>query len=166
MAKFVFNLEALLRQREHAEQQCQRVLATRQRALAECDGELARLNETVQKTNDDVRQHHLTGVLDMSFLAAHRRFMFAMQRQALSIAQRIAAAQKAVDEARVALGEAAKQRKIMEKLREKQLERWRAEQARKDAAEQDEVGMQLSYDNLHEAAAAANDGTNESEPSP
>jgi flagellar FliJ protein len=164
MAKFVFNLEALLRQREHAEQQCQRVLAQKQRALAECDAELSRLNETVRKTNDDVRQHHLTGVLDMSFLAAHRRFMFAMQRQALSIAQRIAAAQKSVDEARHALAEAAKQRKVMEKLRERQLERWRAEQSRKDAAEQDEIGMQLSYDNLREAML--DEVTEEPEPSP
>src|SRR4051812_50208994 len=104
MAKFVFNLEALLRQREHAEQQCQRVLATRQRALAECDGELARLNETVQKTNDDVRQHHLTGVLDMSFLAAHRRFMFALQRPGPWVAPRIAAGAEKGGEGPGALG--------------------------------------------------------------
>ena len=72
----------------------------------------------------------------------------AMQRQAISIAQRIAAAQQRVTEARLALAEAAKQRKVMEKLREKHHERWRADQAAKEFRELDEIGVQLAVNAL------------------
>ena len=124
------------------------MLARRQSHLNDCELELRNLNDTVQQTTQDVRLHHLTGELDMSFLAAHRRFMLGMQRQVLAIAQKIAAAQKLVDEARIALLEAAKQRKILEKLRERHHERWLAEQHRRELIEQDEIGMQLSYANF------------------
>jgi flagellar export protein FliJ len=78
-----------------------------------------------------------------------------MQRQAIAIAQKIATAQQQVDEARKAVAEAAMQRKIIEKLREKHFERWRAEIARKELAEQDEIGMQMAYRNLVESDANA-----------
>jgi flagellar protein FliJ len=148
MARFVFKLEGMLRQREHAEQQAQRELAVKQRALVELQGHLQQLQEAVQTANTDVRQNRLVGRLDMSFLAAHRRFLTGMQRQAMGLVQRMTIAQRSVDDARAALAEAAKQRKVIEKLREKQLERWRAEQSRRELAELDEIGMQLAYQNL------------------
>jgi flagellar export protein FliJ len=58
-----------------------------------------------------------------------------------------------VDAAQAALAEAAKQRKIIEKLKEKSFERWRAEQARKEMMEADEIAMQMSYRNAVEEAA-------------
>src|SRR3954453_13820657 len=125
MPKFAFKLEGVLRQRKHVEQEKMRLLATALTHQSDCEAELQSLQESVGRTNDDLRQNHLTGVLDMSFLAAHRRYMIAMQRQAISIAQKIAAAQQRVTESRLALAEAAKQRKVMEKLREKHHERWR-----------------------------------------
>lgn len=159
MPKFRFQLDGVLKKRRHFEQQRQRELAIRIRHLVECQSDLARLNDTVKQTNDDVRQHHLTGVLDMSFLAAHRRFMLAMQRQATSIAQKIVAAQQQVDVARGALAEAAKARKAIEKLREKRFEQWRDELSRKEATELDEVSAQIrmsqQFDDLSEARAGA-----------
>jgi flagellar export protein FliJ len=49
-----------------------------------------------------------------------------------------------LDDARRALAEAAKQRKIIEKLRERQFERWREDQARRETAWLDEAGTQLA----------------------
>ena len=155
MAKFVFKLAGVLKQRLHVERQRQRDLAERQGHLTSLQQELRQLNERVQSTNDDVRSNHLTGALDMSFLAAHRRFLAAMQRGAVEIVQRMAVAQKQVDEALAALAEAAKQRKAIEKLREKQFERWRAEQDRKETAELDEVAMQISYHDMTQDAEGA-----------
>ena len=155
MARFVFKLAGVLKQRLHVERQRQRDLAERQAHLASLQQQLKQLNERVQATNDDVRNNHLTGSLDMSFLAAHRRFLATMQRGAVEIVQRMAVAQRQVDEALAALAEAAKQRKAIEKLREKQFERWRAEQDRKEVAELDEVAMQISYhDMTHDAEGA------------
>ena len=100
MPKFIFKLEGVLRQRKHIERQKQRELAARVQALTQAQTELEQLRDAAQKSNDELRQNHLTGSLDMSFLAAHRRFLLAMQRQATAIAQKIAAAQQQVDDAR------------------------------------------------------------------
>lgn len=133
-----------------------RALATCLKHQAECEADLKRLQDSVQQSNDDLRQNHLTGVLDMGFLAAHRRFMIAVQRQGIGIAQKIAVAQQRVLEARTALAEAAKQRKVMDKLREKHLEKWRGELAAKEFRELDEIGVQLAADML---ALNAGDGS-------
>jgi flagellar FliJ protein len=148
MPKFAFKLEGVLRQRKHVEQEKMRALATCLKHQSDCEAELSRLHDNVRLITDDLRQNHLTGVLDMGFLAAHRRYMIAMQRQAMGIAQKIAVAQQRVTEARLALAEAAKQRKVMEKLREKHQERWRAEQAAKEFRELDEIGVQLAVNAL------------------
>ena len=153
MARFVFKLAGVLKQRLHEERRRQRDLAERQAHLASLQHRLRELNERVQQTNDDVRGNHLTGPLDMNFLAAHRRFLAAMQRGAVEIVRRMAVAQKQVDEALALLAEASKQRKVIEKLREKQFERWKAEQDRREVAELDEVAMQMSYHNLAQGEA-------------
>ena len=155
MAKFVFKLEGVLRQRKHVEQEKQRVLAMKQRSFGELQGTLRRLQETVQATNDEVRNNHLVGRLNMDFIAAHRRFLTGMQRQAMAVIQKMALAQRAVDEARAELAEAARRRKVIEKLRERQFQRWRAELDRREQAEMDEIGMQLAYRNLAEDGSLA-----------
>jgi flagellar FliJ protein len=155
MAKFVFKLEGVRRQRKHIEQQKQRELAIRQQQFVELQKALARLTETVQKTTEDVRKNHLVGRLNMEFLAAHRRFLVGMQRQAMGLMQRLALAQRGVDEARSELAEAAKHRKAIEKLREKQFTRWREEIAKREQAEMDEIGMQLAYQNLQASVESA-----------
>jgi len=160
MPKFVFNLEGVLRQRKHVEQEKQRELAVRLKALTDAQADLSRMRDSVQQANDDLKQNHLTGPLDMNFLAAHRRFLTSMQRQAAAIAQRIAAAQQQVDVARNALAQAAMQRKVIEKLRERHHQRWLDALNRKELAEQDEIGMQLSYRNLaDDESSIAPEGT-------
>src|SRR4051812_30142211 len=107
MARFEFKLEGVLRQRKQAEQDRQRILAGKQRALVEVQQALQRIQESVDLTNEDVRKNHLIGRLNMEFIAAHRRFLTGMQRQGMAAMQRIALAQRGVDEARLELAEAA-----------------------------------------------------------
>ena len=147
MAKFVFKLAALLRQRKREEQECQRLLAEQAAAVNAAEEAVRRINEAVQAGHEDVRSH-LKGQLDMGFLTAHRRFMIAMQRQATDLVQKVAVAKRLLEEARVKLAEAAKRRKAIEKLREKQLERWAADQTRRETALSDEIGSQLAYHNM------------------
>ncbi len=145
MPKFKFQLEGALRQRKQLERMKQRELAVRMAELNKLTEQLRQLESTVQAATSDVRTNRLTGVLDMAFLAGHRRFMIATQRQSMLLVQKMALQQKQIDEARLAVAEAAKQRKIIEKLREKQFERWKAELSRKELADADEVAMQLTY---------------------
>ena len=154
MAQFVFKLAGVLKQRKHEEHARQRDLAERQAHLGALAMQLQRVNDTVAASNDDVRNNRLTGALDMSFIAAHRRFIFAMKQQAIELVQKMAVAQRHVDEALARLAEASKRRKTIEKLREKQFQAWRAEQARKELMELDEAGMQIAYHNFAEVPAA------------
>ena len=100
MPKFVFQLEGVLRQRKSVEEQRQRELGAAQAEMARMEAELRALDDTTQGVSEDVRNNRLTGKLDMAFLAAHRRYVLAMQRKALLLAQRMAAQQQLVDAAR------------------------------------------------------------------
>jgi flagellar FliJ protein len=146
MPKFVFQLDAVLRHRKMLEEQRMRELGHAQAEMAKMQVELRAMDETTQRVTADLRDNRLTGKLDMAFLAAHRRYVLAMQRKAMELAQRMAAQQQVVDAARRALVEAAKQRKIMDKLKERQHERWKAEHSRKESEELAEVNMQLALE--------------------
>ena len=155
MAKFIFKLEAVLRQRDLVEQQCQREMAVAQGELVLVQAELKRLDDVVKTAVNDLRQNQLVGVLNLSFLAAHRRFMMAMQKQGLLQLQRVDTAKEKVAGVRVKLAEAAKQKKIIEKLRERQHAAWLAEGARREMADLDEIAMQMSTANIREQWAGA-----------
>ncbi len=155
MAKFVFQLEAVLRHRTHEEQEKQRLLGDVQAEMGRLEAELRRLDASVQSNTDDLRNNRLTGSLDMRYLAAHRRFVLAVRQEAMAVVQQMARQQVKVDEARRVLVDAAKERKIIEKLRERHLERWRAEQAQKDALATDEASTQLSYRQMSAGGGAA-----------
>lgn len=144
MAKFDFKLEGVLQHRKNVERERQRELAIAQAQLTQMEKQLRELDQDVQQASGDLRQNRLVGRLDLNFLAAHRRFVAAMQKKGMTLVQRMAVAQKQVDEARKALVQAAIQRKAIEKLREKQHQRWQDDHNRNQAEEIDEIGMQLT----------------------
>ena len=143
MATFRFNLQAVLRQRELAEQQRQREFADVQREYAALEAELRGMDDTVKSATDDLRDKHLVGRISVEYLAAHRRFTLAMQRKAVEHAQRMSAVRQRLEAARAALVEAAKHRKAMEKLRERRRDDWQGDQNRREAAATDEVAQQI-----------------------
>lgn len=152
MARFHFELEGVLRQRKNAEQVAQREYATATQALVTLQEQLRRLDEGVKAVADDMRANHLTGVLDVNMIAAHRRYVVAMERNALELARQIAEAQANVQKAHAKLVDAARQRKTIEKLKDKQFERWIADQYKRENADLDEAGMQIAFQNLTESA--------------
>ena len=145
MARFVFPLESVLKHRTRVEQERMRELAVAQGEMTRLQQELKALNDAMQAGAQDMKANHLTGPIDVAYLAAHRRYAVAMQRKGQTIVLDMARQQKKVEDAQRLLAEAAKERKVIEKLREKQLERWKAETARKEQADADEVGAQFGY---------------------
>ncbi|QOV89908.1 flagellar export protein FliJ [Humisphaera borealis] len=143
MAQFKFSLQAVLRQRELIEQDRQRALAAVQRVYNELEAELHRMDEAARAATQDLRDNHLIGSISVEYLAAHRRFTLAMQRKALNHAGRMSDVKKKVEAARAALIEAAKDRKAMEKLRDRRQEDWTEDQNRREAAATDEVAQQI-----------------------
>jgi flagellar FliJ protein len=154
VAQFEFQLEGVLEHRERIEKDRQRELAVAQTEMVRLDGELQGLNREIQQSTADVRDDHLVGRLDMNYLAAHRRYMIGMQRRVLAAAQKIAAQQQLVETARRALAEASKQKKILEKLRGKQHQRWSEALARREAGALDELTTQLSFRQLADMEGA------------
>src|SRR5688572_29975334 len=102
MARFVFQLDGVLRQRKLAEEQRQRELAVVEAEMTALEAQLRELDQSVQFTTADVRTNHLTGRLDLNFLAAHRRYIAATQRKALDLAERMAAVKARLDASRKA----------------------------------------------------------------
>jgi flagellar FliJ protein len=152
MAGFSFSLEVVLEHRRLVERQRMGDLAGAQREYGVLEEELRRMNDAVQAAVEDLRRNRLVGVLDTAFLAAHRRFTNAAGRRAQEIVQKMAQAQRRVLEAKGRLAQAAKERKAVEKLRERKQAEWSAEAARREFAELDEVGMQMGYVRSVEAA--------------
>jgi flagellar FliJ protein len=150
MPRFKFQLEGVLQHRKNIEEQKQRALAPILAEMQRLKNELSDLDQTARTAVADLRDNRLTGQLDLSFLAAHRRFTGSVQRKALAIAQKMALVQREIDKARAELAEAAKQRKIIEKLRERQLQRWQDQQNRQENEELDDIGMQLAFRQLGE----------------
>ena len=151
MPRFKFQLEGVLEHRKNLEEEKQRALAGLLAEMQRLKNDLAELDQSARVAVADLRENRLTGQLDLSYLAAHRRFTGSVQRKALALVQKMALVQREIDQARAALAEAAKQRKIIEKLRERQLERWTSQQHRQEMDELDDIGMQLAFRQLGEA---------------
>ena len=151
MPRFKFQLEGVLQHRKNLEEEKQRALAAVLAQMQALKTDLSDLDQLARTAVADLRTNRLTGNLDLSFLAAHRRFSGSVQRKALALAQKMALVQREIDKARADLAEAAKQRKIIEKLRDRQLERWKNQQNRQEAEELDDIGMQLAFRQLNES---------------
>ncbi len=160
MPKYVFQLEALLRHRKHIEQERQRDLAVVQAKMGGLQNELDRMNQTLADAVRDLRENRLVGQVDVHFLAAHRRYILATQRKAHTLAQEMAQVQRGIDEARSDLVKAARDHKMVEKLREKHKARWDADQSRREFAELDDIGMRLAFNQGTDSDSGfAGDGT-------
>lgn len=154
MARFVFGLQTVLEQRETEETLCQRELFEAQLAQRKLLDELAELETQIQGANDTMRSEHLVGTLKPIMIATHRRYLIAMKQQVFSLAERIAAARTTVEAKQRKLAEAAKNRKVIELLRDKQKSRWTAEQDRREQAAADDVAMQIGFHNLQTEAVS------------
>lgn len=159
MPNFTFPLEAVLKHRTHAEQERLRELAACQGEMTRLQQELKALNDSMQASAHDMKANRLTGPIDVAFLAAQRRYTVAMQLKGNALVQDMARQQKKVDEAQRLLAEAAKERKVIEKLREKQFERWKQDIQRKEQADADEVGAQFGYRQMAATGECSSDGS-------
>ncbi len=141
MAQFHFSLQSVLNHRTQIEQDKQRALAHLQAQMQQQKTALADLNNSAESDLADLRQNRLTGRLEVSYLTGHRRYMMVVQRRATEMVQRMTLLQRQIDAAHAELVEAAKQRKILEKLRDRQKSRWLADQTRRELAELDDLTM-------------------------
>ena len=149
MGKFTFKLESVLDQRKHVELQRQRDVATAQTKLLRLQAEFDALSAL---TRTSAAQLRTTQRLSAAALAAHQRFSAGVAQKTSSLKHHLAQALREMNDAQLALTEAAKQRKVMEKLREREQAKWAETQRRRDLAEADEVARQVSQSGLNTRA--------------
>ena len=137
MRKFKFSLEPVLGHRERIEEEKQQIFAARQRELQDAEQELARLNGDFKRFSTTLRDDHWRlSTEELRWHYAHLEFLdrcITMQHAVIS--QRRAAAERA----RLDLVDASKDRKVMEKLKDKRREEHRALEASIEQKELDDA---------------------------
>ena len=141
VARFTFKLEAVLEQRKHVELQRQRDVATAQQKLMRLGAEIDALAAVARSSAAELRSGHLHAAA----LAAHQRFHVSVCHKARALKEQRADAGRELADAQAALTEAAKQRKVMEKLREREHAKWLDAQRRREAADAEEVARQIQH---------------------
>jgi flagellar FliJ protein len=144
MAQFEFRLEALLTHRAQIEKDKQRRLAQVQQQIQAILRKIQDAETRIRQENRTLGGNELTGALDMQYIAHEKRFVGALTMRIVLARQEIMRLEVTLVAARKELLTAARARKVIEKLKERQLARWRQEQERKESAIMDEIGTQLA----------------------
>lgn len=137
MPKFKFALEPVLDLRERIEDDKQQVLAERQRELKAAQDELTRLNGEFKRYSIVLREDHAClSSEELRWHYAHLEYLDrCMTMQHGIIFQRRAA----VERARADLVEASKDRKVIEKLKDRRFEEHQALQAAQEQKDLDDT---------------------------
>ena len=143
-ARFEFRLEALLTRRKQIEREHQLKVAQIQQQIQVLMRQIQDAQSRIVEENGRLSVKELVGHLDMQYIARQKRYVGNLHVQIILTMQRMAAIEKTLTTARAELLEAARSRKVIEKLREKQFARWLAELERQQAAQNDEIGTQLA----------------------
>ena len=151
MSVFVFKLESVLDQRRNVERERQRDFAQAQRRIMQLERELQKVNDLLHS-----RESLGRGIIRSRVLLAQARYQSSLRHKLASLRSQIPPARAALAIAQSVLVEAAKQRKIMEKLRENQQRRFEAEKQKREIREQDEAARLLGRaENEVESAAGS-----------
>ena len=142
--RFVFRLESLLEHRRQIEKEHQRKVAEIQQEIQLLTRQIRDAQTRIVLENRALTSSQLVGTLDMAYIAHQKRYVGNLHFRIAMTLQRLAEVEKTLAAVRAELIEAAKARKVIEKLRQRQFARWRDEQDRKEAAELDEIGTQIA----------------------
>jgi len=154
--RFRFRLETVLSIRRQREDQQKRVVAARLRQLGALRRQAQTLDIQISREVEAARDMLHPGPLEAQRVARHRFWLGHLRRLGHDTEQRIAEADGALAGERQVLSQRATERKVLEKLREILEARHRAETARGERAEADELA-------IAQAARTADQGEGETE---
>lgn len=137
MRAFTFDLQAALNQRRQGEDEAQRELARLLREQMVLQTQLRSIRDTVDGDRA-VLAPSLAGTLGVARLQRHASFAMQAGTRVGQIVARLADLDRAAASARHRYVEAAKRRKAIERLHDKQLGRWQLARRRREAVEMEE----------------------------
>jgi len=136
--KFKFRLAPLLKIREHREKERQREHATAvDQVLAQKD-KLLQVDQAKLRTLDEQREH-LGGKISVAEALIFSRYLMKLKRDRLTGNEILRGLEKEAERRRARLVEAARERKVFELLKEKQMARYKAALEKADQKELDEI---------------------------
>jgi flagellar FliJ protein len=141
MKKFVFALQPVLEHRKRIEDQKQQVMALRQRAWDEAKRELDRLHDEFRADARELRDRH--GVFDVEELRARYAHLQFLDRTIDAQIKILAERQVALERARRDLVNASKDRKVVDKLKERRRTAYTAEELRVEQIELDDGNARM-----------------------
>lgn len=137
--RFVFKLETLLKLRRQREEQQKRVVAERLRQIAQIRREIAMLDRQIAEQIAAMRGDAGQMRLDVMALARGRLWLSHLQRGRLDADGHLRALEARLAQERAVLSHASKEKKIVEKLKERQYLRYRSDLERQETLAGDEL---------------------------
>ncbi len=151
MPKFKFALAPVLNHRKRIEDEKQRIFAERRRELQAAEDELARLNAEFKRYSLALREDHASlSSEELRWHYAHLEYLDRCMTMQLGI---VAQRRTAVERSRADLAAASKERKVMEKLKDRRYEEHRALEAAREQRDLDDTNNRR-----HDALLLANQG--------
>jgi flagellar protein FliJ len=136
MPRFIFRLQPVLRHRERIEEQKKQIFAREQRALAQAIAERDALRGKREALAAELITEHKN--LDGESLRLAYAHLDFLAREITAADYHVMACEGAVERARLVLVAATKERKILERLRERQHEAFMREQLRLEQRDLDD----------------------------
>ena len=151
MKRFSFPLQPVLDHRKRIEDEKQLVVAQRKRALDEAERELTRLNDEFRLHAAMLRdKHKKLETRELQSIYAHLQFL---DRCIVAQIRIVAERRVALDRARAELLEASKEKKVVEKLKERRRETFVLEEQRVEQKELDD-GNARRHGRIHVGGSA------------
>ncbi len=142
MAKtFTFRFETMLKIRRQREDHHRRIVANRLREIQTIVDQLGALDRQIEETTQLMRFSQAEGTVDIQNIVRSRHWMGHLQRNVLELQASRRGHEAKLAQERAALGEAAKQRRVLEKLKERQRARYLEEMDRREMREADEMSV-------------------------
>lgn len=141
MVPLKFRLEPLLKIRRLKEDEAKRVVAERLREIQRTERAIAALDQQLLEAGATMRSLVLAGRIVPQEAARQRGYIGSLQGRRLSMTTQLRALQQKLVADRAALAEAGKNRKTLEKLKERQQQRRIREQDLQEQRASDELGV-------------------------
>jgi len=139
MKQFRFRLQPLLKLRKQQEDQKKRVVAAMLTQIHDLQRQALELAEAIKTEGKILKQQYVQGNVDLNWVSHYRGYVTSVQRAIAERIQTVTKIQNNLHQARRQLAEAAKQTKILEKLKERKQKQYEREWQRKENRQLDEI---------------------------
>ena len=139
--KFKFRVESVLKMREQAEQRALRAMADASGKVAEIENRIRDMRARVADQNRLVREGVLTGSVNVQYMSLYRRHVMALNRRMIELGRDLHEAAVELANRRAEALEAVKQRKVLTKLKDRQLAKYMKELERDELRQTDDMTL-------------------------